>query len=66
MICREKMEINYIKMKCTLIDIIMLQLSRAKPGNPASNVYTAATAAVAKLDPHNGTALAVTWFWLRV
>ena len=35
MICREKMKINYIKMKCK-IDIIMLQLSRAKPGNPAS------------------------------
>ena len=38
MICREKMKINYIKMKCTITDIIMLQLSRAKPGNPASGI----------------------------
>ena len=41
MICREKMKINYIKMKCTkLIDIIMLQLSWAKPGNPASTNFS--------------------------
>ena len=34
MICRK----IYIK-KTALIDIMMLQLSRAKPGNPASKTY---------------------------
>ncbi len=30
------------------------------------NMYTAATAAVAKRDPQNGAAPTVTWFWSRV
>ena len=30
------MKINFLKIKCTKI-IFMLQLFRAKPGNPASN-----------------------------
>ena len=39
MICREKMKITYIKIKCTnLIDIGCKKLSRAKPRNPASGL----------------------------
>ena len=38
MICRKK---NYYLQKLnSLIDIAMLQLSRAKPGNPASRPYS--------------------------
>ena len=39
MICREKMKINYIKMKCTNRHNYAAQLSRAKPGNPDSILY---------------------------
>ena len=37
MICREKMKINYIKMKCTNRH----NYAGAKPGDPASTVYFA-------------------------
>ena len=33
---RKQIKINFLKIKCTIIDIIKLQLSRTKPGNPAS------------------------------
>ena len=39
MICREKMKINYIKMKCTNIHSYAATIARAKPGNPASRLY---------------------------
>ena len=33
---RKHIKINFLQIKIALIDIIRLQLSRAKPGNPAS------------------------------
>ena len=38
MICREKMKINYIKMKCTNRHNYAATIP-AKPGNPASFIY---------------------------
>ena len=35
---RKQIKIYFLLKKNGLIDIIMLQLSRAKPGNPASNM----------------------------
>ena len=46
--------------------ICTLRLSLTRLAASLYTNYTAATAAVAKLDPQNGAAPAVTWFWSRV
>ncbi len=35
---RKQIKINFLKIKCTNIYIILLLLSRAKPGDPASAI----------------------------
>ena len=49
-----------LRFMCTLL------LSLTKLAGSFYNIYTAATAAGAKLDSQNGAAPTVTWFWSRV